>query len=400
MIKMKETAGCLMVGLLVCSFTPEQDPLQKSNKVATLKTVGEDEVTVCDFSSIKSDVKEIPLSLLTEELQIVKLDDRDEALVGSAGVTITDNYILIGKHKQNPYKLFDIKGNYIGTVGAIGQGPGEYTNIYDQQIDEIGGRIYLLPWQSGKLLAYDLKGKYLAEDLSMGLSLPKAKFRVNPADTSVSVTTLAIENAPLAYTIKPFKNNEIAGFIRSGHLALPPQNIFNNEVNSARNTDAYDFSYFMFFNRRPDTLYHYDVKKNLLRPQFTVNFGGEVPIHSYKELPNHYMGDVAIEKKETENTSTTTDQRFYIIDKKTMKGAYFKLINDYLGGIEIGWPIYSFNDGYYVASMEPSELQEALEKALSSNKKMDKKIREKLTKLKESITENDNNYILFAKLKK
>jgi hypothetical protein len=88
-----------------------------------------------------------------------------------------------------------------------------------------------------------------------------------------------------------------------------------------------------------------------------------------------------------------------IVDKKTLKGAFFKLENDFLGNIEIEWPIYSFNNGYFIRNYDPGDLFDALEKLLQSGKKLSPEMRDKLTKLKDSITDNDNNYILYAKLK-
>lgn len=56
---------------------------------------------------------DIPISYLTEELQVVKLDDRDEALVGRGVRTIvSDNYFLVSNKNQNPYKLFIRAGNF------------------------------------------------------------------------------------------------------------------------------------------------------------------------------------------------------------------------------------------------------------------------------------------------
>lgn len=148
-------------------------------------------------------------------------------------------------------------------------------------------------------------------------------------------------------------------------------------------------------------MYHYDVKANLLRPQFTVDFPEKnVPVHAFAELPLYFLGDAAEVKQVDANSFETQNPRYYAIDKHSLKGSFFKLENDFLGGIGIEYPTYIFRNGYYTANMYPSDLKEALEKVLVSNTKMTKEMRAKLTKLKDSITENDNNYILYAKLKK
>jgi hypothetical protein len=85
------------------------------------------------------------------------------------------------------------------------------------------------------------------------------------------------------------------------------------------------------------------------------------------------------------------------------KTAYYKLLNHnelFTNIVFIGWPSYAFSGDYYVRNVDPSNLKEELEKTLRSANKLSPELRSKLTKLKDSITENDNNYILYAKLKK
>ena len=72
-----------------------QNPLEKAPVVAKQQTVGTDKVAVCDFASLKDNTLTLPLSLFAEEMQIVKLDDKDEALVVRTGATIIENYILV-----------------------------------------------------------------------------------------------------------------------------------------------------------------------------------------------------------------------------------------------------------------------------------------------------------------
>lgn len=376
--------------------------MDDSKVVASVQTIGKNKVMVCNYSLLDKQAKEIPLSLFTEELQIVKLDSRDEALIAPSSVLVTDNYILIRNENQNPCKLFDKQGKFLTNVGAIGQGPGEYQLIYDEQIDEKNGRIYLLPWSAKNLLVYDLTGKYL-ESIPLGTIAAKGKFFVNPKESVIGVAQLATsEQEAIAYSMKT--SGERIGSIKPRHLAVSGQGIFNNEVISDKNTDANDVS-FLTMPRKPDTLYHYDIKNNALVPRFTTDFPEQVEINSYTELPNHYMATVAVNEQVTETTTSAKERRYYVVDKETMKGSFFNLKNDFLGRMDIdrpyfGRPIFSFRNGYYLENMDPSNLQEAIAKHLSSNQDMTAEMRDKLTKLSGSISENDNNYILYAKLKK
>lgn len=71
-------------------------------------------------------------------------------------------------------------------------------------------------------------------------------------------------------------------------------------------------------------------------------------------------------------------------------------MNDYLGDM----PAYlTVNGDYYILNMEPAKLKDALEKHLEIKTNLSSKERERLQKLADSIHENDNNYILYAKLR-
>ena len=175
------------------------DPLANSPIVGQYVQAGTDNVMSCD-QKLLADTVRIPLSFFTEKLEIVKLDSRDEALVGQTGVTISDNYILVHGRQPNPFKLFDRKGNFLTNIGAIGQGPGEYQMVYDAKLDEANNRIYILPWNASQLLVYDLQGNVL-DPIPLCLRCPKAKFNVDLTGGKVSIVLLPFKgSAAVAWT--------------------------------------------------------------------------------------------------------------------------------------------------------------------------------------------------------
>ena len=89
----------------------------------------------------------------------------------------------------------------------------------------------------------------------------------------------------------------------------------------------------------------------------------------------------------------------FIMDKESLKGAFYKVENDYLGNLPIPRFPYNCSNGYYTANMEPVTLKETLEKYLENANDIPATDRERMQKLADSIHENDNNYILYAKLK-
>jgi hypothetical protein len=389
-IEKKVTIALLMLSIIFISHA-QNNPLEKRKKVAQKSG----ELTVCDRTQLSETIT-IPLSALTEELQILKLDDVDEALVKETGVEIGEKYILVNGSQSIPFKLFDRKtGKFLCNIGAFGQGPNEYQNVYDQQLDEENNRIYLLPWQTKKILVYDLTGKHLPP-IPLCSDAPKGKFKVNTKEATVIVSVLPFTGAP-AVIWQQTTDGKMLQSIAPGALALRPD--FSNEVYASKTRNTYHCHIFSFVPR-VDSLYRYDVAQNKLTPVFTLNFNGQnKSIHGYTETPNYYFGDISEPRKLNDNITVTQDNRFYIIDKKTLKGSFFRLENDFLGNTEIGWPTYSFNGEYYVRNVDPGNLQDELEKALASGKNLSPEVRTKLNKLKNSITDNDNNYILYAKLK-
>ena len=66
--------------------------------------------------------------------------------------------------------------------------------------------------------------------------------------------------------------------------------------------------------------------------------------------------------------------------------------------MEIGYPSYAFSNGYYIRNIEPGNLMTDIENALK-NQDITDEMRKKLADLQASIDENDNNYVMIAKLK-
>ena len=244
------------------------DPLANSPIVGQYVQAGTDNVMSCD-QKLLADTVRIPLSFLTEKLEIVKLDSRDEALVGQTGVTISDNYILVHGRRPNPFKLFDRKGNFLTNIGAIGQGPGEYQMVYDAKLDEANNRIYILPWNASQLLVYDLQGNVL-DPIPLCLRCPKAKFNVDLTGGKVSIVLLPFKGSAAVAWTQDLKGNRL-GYMEPGHLEAPQD--FSNEVISGFNIPGtFDVNILCIMPTRVDSLYRYDGDNSRLIPTFTLNF--------------------------------------------------------------------------------------------------------------------------------
>lgn len=377
--------------LMACSST-QKDYLDEMPVIAEKVALPTGDLIVCDLAKA-TDTLDIPLSRLTEELQIVPLDNRDEALVGGwVRTTVSDKYILVSNNRQIPYKLFGRDGKFICTVGSFGQGPNEYQLTYTEQLDEAPDRIYIMSWNADKILVFDLKGNPQPY-IPLNTRVPKGKFRVNTADSTVIVTTLPFEGSPEVVWVQDMHGNRKQS-VAPGHLMAPRD--FSNEVMDARNTSAYDVMLLTIMpEAKQDSLYHYNLEKNRLEPRFTTLFTGEkMPWHGYTELPHHFMGDVSFPIQVSETSFQGSAPAYYIVDKTTLKGNFMRLKNDFLH--ISAWP--SFSNGYYTANMEPMALKEQLEEALKEEN-LDESVQARIKACLSSLDENGNNVILLAKLK-
>lgn len=303
--------------LMACSST-QQDCLGEMPVIAEKVTLPTGDLIVCDLAKA-TDTLDVPLSMLTEkELQIVPLDNRDEALVGGwVRTTVSDNYILVSNNRQVPYKLFGRDGKFICTVGSFGQGPNEYQLTYAEQLDEAHNRIYIMSWNAEKILVFDLKGNPQPY-IPLNTRVPKGKFRVNTADSTVIVTKLPFEGSAEMVWVQDMQGNRKQS-IAPGHLMAPRD--FSNEVMDARNTSAYDVMFLIIMpEAKQDSLYHYNWEKNRLEPRFTALFTGEkMPWHGYTELPHHFIGDGSFPVRVSATTFQGSAPAYYIVNKNDLE---------------------------------------------------------------------------------
>jgi hypothetical protein len=119
------------------------------------------------------------LDLLVDSIEVIKMDNKnEEALISKRFVHtyFTENYIGVTAYSYFPMKLFRKDGTFLRHIGAIGQGPGEYTVIDAIDMDEKNDRIYILPFSADYILVYDFKGNIyprikLAESLLYGSTI-------------------------------------------------------------------------------------------------------------------------------------------------------------------------------------------------------------------------------------
>jgi hypothetical protein len=118
-------------------------------------------------------------------------------------------------------------------------------------------------------------------------------------------------------------------------------------------------------------------------------------LHYYTTYQRYKKGElIAPQNLET--------NRLVQVEKKTGKARYIRLVNDYLGGLEVSGVNfrYSMKDNYvYFRFNDALKLKEQLEEVLKTNTSMDNSIRERITHLKNSLHEDSNDVIVLCTFK-
>lgn len=363
-----------------------------AEKPVRIENINGEDLYVCDYFKTSDSTTTLKLSEVLQSLEVVKLDNDTSATVGGSSVCFSDNYMLIQAGYQQPVRLFDRKGKFLGNIGKVGRGPGEYISLYDMQIDEQNKRIYFMPWQTRYLYEYDFDGNFV-KPIRMAGGAPKARFSID----GDRLTVLALPFKGLKwFAFQQTLDGKLLDSVPIGQFEINERNRYNNELYSDRS--IHNIHVFRSMGKIQDTLYYYMPGKSGLIPKFTVDFGTiEPPIHFYREFGDYFFFETNVTKPiDEQGNFTYVTEKSILVNKKTREASRFKLVNDLLGGYETS--VWCFSNGYYVENLDPLKLKEKLEKVLEKGG-LDKSMEKKITDLVNSIDENDNNYVIYGKLK-
>ena len=383
--------------------------------------VKEGELFSLDVTTLDNKIHTVYISDLMESMEIIQLDTVREAYIAINQLMVSDNYLLTTNAKHA--KLFRRSdGKFISNIGNRGQGPGEFFIVDGGIIDERNKRVYLSDMVLDHVIAYDWNGKHLPDE---AIQLPMVstwkEVYLNETKDSALVFVSPKGNGNLVRFRKPIESefNEylcwqqdlkgnVSKSIYPGHLAMPIEINAHNRIyvsHVTKESPIYTFCIKQTKVYLKDTLYHYNKDMNHFYPAYTTNFphdecnlvfSTESPLHYYTTYQRYKEGElIAPQNMET--------NRLVQVEKKTGKARYIRLVNDYLGGIEVSGVNfrYSMKDNYvYFRFNDALKLKEQLEEVLNTNTSMDNSIRERITYLKNSLHEDSNDVIVLCKLKK
>ena len=368
-------------------------------EVLTVEDTPSGPVSVLHIDRVK-DTIDVPLSKLLDDFRMVRLDNREEALTKGYPLMAFDNYFIIGGGMNEPCHLFDKNGHYLCDIGGVGQGPGEYTFVYDAQIDEANQCIYLMPWMTQNLLAYNMQGKY-QHPIPLPTYVPKGVFTVDPGKQTVTVGMLPfsdIEGASVVWQ-QDFKGNVLHRVDAAPYSVIPD---FSNEIANTDNVPGvFDFT-IQYWEAKDDTLFHYLPEEGRFAPMLTLQQPNDKQMHSYLELPDHYLMDIILQMQYQQTDHSTVGfpsrRACVLMDKHTGKGAFVRFFNDLIENSAVVDAFYYFKKGHFAYAIDPGDLLVQVEELLSSSK-TDDKTRSRLEELKSTIDPDDNTYLFVGKIK-
>jgi hypothetical protein len=349
--------------------------------------VNGDKMYVFSLNELKSDTVTVSLSSLVDYCKLVQLETSDEAYFRPGSTTVTEKYIGV-RSSGAPYKLFDHSGKFLGNVGAVGNGPGEWNiSLYDDIIDDKNELIYLSSFTSDRILVYSTSGQFLRDIVAPGrLQKPK----------------MFLSGDVLTVIHMPFQNDKAIAYqfdVKTGkvlkELGPPPAQFivqsFDSELISTRNAPGV----FDFLHTSSDTLYHFDVNNNKVVPAFRVAYvtSERVWMRYFPLNKNMFLTNV--------NVLSEEQRRFVPIgmvatDLKTKTSSWIKVVNDFYGNMPVS--IGLVNNGYWVLNTAPEQLMESIENHLAQKglSESDKQI---LNKTLSTLKEDANNVVFIGKLK-
>ena len=379
--------------MVACTTVKEGNSLDQCNVVASRVVTDGDTLVVCEVSKIQQEIK-LPLSTLVKDWKLLKLENSSkEVMVQPAAIYPSENYILIHPAEYNrETMLFDKTGKYLFDIGRRGNGPGEMVrDIADIEMDEDNDCVYIRDLKPSRILKFQLStGEYLTE-IPLGYYKTN-EFLLNPKDEILIVTCRPHqrreEGIPWIWK-QDFQGNILQELPKRAYIRT-------------------DWSQFWLWNRneeivffdfnipgRKDTLFHYDLRNNRLKPNFTVNFGSEIPNHQYEDTSDFYL--VSLLNDPGMGGAFNITKRL-LVDKKTLKGAYVDIVLDGYGDFSITYQWTYFNNSYFTLGLEPHQVAETCEKLLAHPESLTQEEKQNLQGLLDGITEDDNAFILYGKL--
>ena len=114
--------------------------------------------------------EQVRVSDMMKDYSFIPLETTDDSLILDATVVKISGGKIFVLDSFSPSKslyVFQLDGKYVGKIGAVGNGPGEYIMPYNLMISEASNRLFIQDIAMNKLLAFDLATGRFVEDYAI-----------------------------------------------------------------------------------------------------------------------------------------------------------------------------------------------------------------------------------------
>lgn len=146
----------LFIGLFILSIGANQQ-------------VNPDEIIEINISKAKKNKKDLKLSELVKDVEILVLESNADCFMQFPYnlIHFGKKYILFHDNRQNQLYLFSRNGKFLRRIGRPGNGPGEYNRNAKIITSKDESRIVVSDFSSKRVIVYDVMGKVVIQkDLS------------------------------------------------------------------------------------------------------------------------------------------------------------------------------------------------------------------------------------------
>lgn len=380
----------------------KQKSINEDKFVSETNTIGIE----VDWSS----PNQIEVTSILDSIRYVKLQLTDQSIIGYIQkVVIHEDRIYILDTQTMSLLVFDINGNYIFKIAAIGLGPEEYSQIDFFDIDAENKQIVLTDLMGYWIMRFDLNGTFLsrkkiplwgegvAPDENKGAILI-ANFRDNRNSLEKNFnlfyldSLMHIEKAYFPYDIPISTEKPL-------RVPSPKAGFFYYYENKLH-----------FFPTLGNCIYQ--VTRNGLSPKYTINFGDKTYnildwnqneiLEKYVVDKDYYKISTVLETNEYLNISFSKPS-FPVIYSMFYSKKNGKILNafTYINGRDpfLGTPPIAVYDSWFVSEVQ---IEHLIDWKVANEKNKDlfqnRFLHEKM-EIAKSITLDDNPILKFYKFK-
>jgi hypothetical protein len=264
-------AVCLILLMWGCGNTPSNKggskPVVDQSHVKDM-LFSKEGVTTIDAKR-KDDKDLLKSKKLFDSVSFVRLSNLPEATLGNINQIIMKDSLLIIRdcYLSRSIKLFSLSGEFLGTVGRHGRGPGEYIEPTFMQANDRN----IIVWDqfTQHLLFYDLMGKY---ERTLQFPFFAMKFYyVN--DDHIYFNTINSDNDRLKEIVNYTLFETDSSFKITDRGFYRKKNTYENLL--------YDHNFFeqkgilYYLPVYCDTLYSVDNQQNHIKAEYALDFGNK-----------------------------------------------------------------------------------------------------------------------------